>query len=62
MGTINTCSVWDLQCTLKLGLTNITVQNFVDAIEKEKSSRNRVTIVKLLERGLKAKKQGKERI
>lgn len=62
MAKIDTCSVWDLQCSLKLSIEYYTANDFRKAILAEKINRNRVSILKLLNRGFIAKLNGKERI
>lgn len=54
---INT-SADDLLSSLRCSIERISVKDFEDAIEKEKMNRNRTTVIKLLKRAIRYKKQG----
>lgn len=55
-------SVDDLHSTFKCSIAQYNAQDFEFAIQKEQSGQNRVTVIKLLKRGLRMKKLGAKHI
>ena len=55
-------SVDDLKTSFKCSIEHRTVEAFEAAIKAEESGQNRTTVIKLLKRALRMKKQGARRI
>jgi hypothetical protein len=53
-----TTSVDDIRSSFKCNIAGHTVECFEEAIKKEGEGQNRTTVIKLLKRALRMKKQG----